>query len=259
MSIWKGLLALVIIMLVGCGTKVELEVPTTASEKQTAPTTSKSITSQGTTTTTMVTTEERTTTMDSILVFEIETISDSLATAMMGKSYQDNPYVQLSDLRCVQTGYVGFDGQAHQGMIIVNKVIAEDTLAIFKELYEAGFPIERMEPMYKYDGDDILSMTANNTSAFNYRVVDGTNKLSRHAYGLAIDINPLINPWVTSTGVSPEEGTVYADRTMNQQGMLREEDVCVKAFKARGFTWGGNWNSSKDYQHFDVRPEDVLK
>ena len=188
------------------------------------------------------------------LSFDIREIDEEMAVYMTGRSFHENPHIQLTDLRYVTTGYIGFDGKAHQGAVIVNQKIAQEVLDIFTELYEAGFPIERMEPIDVYEGSDQASMVANNTSGFNYRVVAGTDKLSNHAYGLALDINPLINPWVTSGGkTDPVEGAVYADRSLDIPGMIHRGDVCYEAFVSRGFSWGGDWKNSKDYQHFDLK------
>lgn len=193
------------------------------------------------------------------LLFRVDLIDEQMAEEMMGKSYHENEHIQLEDLRYVQTGYFGFDGEEHQGAVVVHQAIASDILDIFMELYDARYPIEQLAPIDLYGGDDDASMLANNSSAFNYRVVAGTDRLSRHAYGLAVDINPLINPWVTSNGIYPPEGSVYADRTMEQQGMIKAGDPCYSAFTSRGFEWGGEWNSSKDYQHFDIKIEGINK
>ncbi len=194
-----------------------------------------------------VTTESR------VVVFEVVNIDEATAAFMTGKSYHENNQIFLDDLSLVKVGYIDYNDEPQQGSVIVNKVIAEDVKEIFEELYEARYPIERIEPVANYKGDDDASMVANNTSAFNYRVIAGTDRLSNHAWGLAIDINPLVNPWVTSSGnVYPVEGTVYADRSLEEKGMIKRGDACYNAFTSRGFNWGGDWNNSKDYQHFDI-------
>lgn len=191
------------------------------------------------------------------MVFRIDEIDEVMTKAMMGNSYYENDSIQIMDLRYVQIGYYGFDGLPHQGAIVVHEVIAEDVLEIFTELYDVQYPFESITPIDVYGGDDDASMVANNTSAFNYRVIAGTSRLSRHAYGLAIDINPLMNPWVTSHGIYPVEGRVYADRTLDQEGLIIKGDPCYQAFISRGFEWGGDWKSSKDYQHFDRTIEGI--
>lgn len=185
-------------------------------------------------------------------IFELD---KTMQANMLGKSYHENPQVEFSDLRLVQVVYYGFDDLEHQGQLIVHKVIAQKILDIFEELHEAEFPIEKIQLIDVYDGDDNRSMVDNNTSAFNYRVVEGTNNLSNHSYGLAIDINPLVNPYVTKNGVYPAEGTSYVDREVPAKGMIIKGDICYEAFISRGFSWGGDWKNSKDYQHFDIKIE----
>lgn len=189
--------------------------------------------------------------------FKILPIDSELQTLMDGKSYKKNEIITYADLRCVKIMYYGFDELDHEGMLIVNKAIAEDILTIFKSLYEAKFPIESVRLIDEFDADDELSMAANNTSAFNYRPVSGSEKLSNHAYGLAIDINPLINPYVTEYGVYPDGGEAFTDRTQLYKGMIRKGDICYETFKAHGFTWGGDWHSVKDYQHFEITIEGI--
>ncbi|PKM67529.1 MAG: hypothetical protein CVU95_07410 [Firmicutes bacterium HGW-Firmicutes-2] len=187
-------------------------------------------------------------------IFEID---ETMQTAMLGKSYHENPTIQFTDLRLVKVIYYGFDDLEHQGQLVVHKEIAHKVLDIFKDLHEVAFPIEKIQLIDVYDGDDNKSMIDNNTSAFNYRVVEGTNHLSNHSYGLAIDINPLMNPYVTRNGVYPVEGALYVDRDVPVKGMIIKGDVCYDAFISRGFSWGGDWKNSKDYQHFDIEIEGV--
>ena len=150
--------------------------------------------------------------------------------------------------------HYNFEGEAVEGELICNNAIAADLLEIFYELYLNEYQLERVTLIENYGGDDTLSMADNNTSCFNYRVVDGTKKLSQHAYGLAIDINPFYNPYVTypdgGIRISPPGSEAYADRDSDFPYKIDENDLCYKLFKEHGFTWGGNWNSSKDYQHF---------
>lgn len=185
--------------------------------------------------------------------FTINEIDQELAEFMTGLSYYENDVITLEDLRLVKVIYSGFDGKAHQGELVVNKAIAEDVIEIFKELYAVSYAIEKIELIDYYEGDDAASMVANNTSAFNYRVVAGTSHLSNHSYGLAIDINPLRNPYVTKNGIFPSEGEMYANREVIEQGMIIKDDPCYNAFISRGFSWGGEWVNSKDYQHFDIK------
>ena len=130
--------------------------------------------------------------------------------------------------------------------------LAEDVVDIMHDLFDVSFLIERMEPIDVYDGDDGRSMAANNSSAFNCRPVTGGSTWSEHSYGRAIDLNPLVNPYVVGTTVLPPEGEAYADRTLDAPGMIHDGDAVVDAFAARGWKWGGYWDSPTDYQHFST-------
>lgn len=194
--------------------------------------------------------------VDPMEYFAINEIDDEVFGRIKGKSYKDDCTVPLSDLRYLTVAYYDGEGNVQKGEIICNKLIADDLLDIFQNLYAAEYPIERIRLIDEYDADDRTSMRANNTSSFNYRVVAGTNKLSKHALGMAIDINPLYNPWVKNKGkgqlaVSPEEGRPYADRSKDFPYKIDENDLVYKEFKKHGFIWGGHWNSIKDYQHFE--------
>lgn len=165
--------------------------------------------------------------------------------------------VPYEDLNYVGLKYIDFNGQEQSGELICNKAIAQDMVEIFYELYRNEYRLERVRLIDEYNGDDTASMAENNTSCFNYRVVDGTTSLSKHAYGLAIDINPYYNPYVVfgrnadgSDYISPPGSEVYADRSQSFAYKIDENDLCYRLFTEHGFTWGGNWNSSKDYQHF---------
>lgn len=186
----------------------------------------------------------------------ISPISDTLYERIYKKSYKQDCTVPLTDLSYLTVSYYGFDHVVHTGELIVNKDIAEKTISIFRELFEAEYPIEKICLVDDYDADDNASMSANNTSCFNYRTIDGTSKLSNHSKGRAIDINPLYNPYVRTfngnLSVLPENGSEYADRTGDCPYMIQKGDICYNIFIKYGFTWGGEWNSSKDYQHFEI-------
>lgn len=192
--------------------------------------------------------------------FYYEELPEDVIDRIQGKSYKENCDVPYSELRYVRVLYWGFDEKAHKGELIVNKAIAEDIVEIFRELYDKQYPIERMVLVDEYEADDNTSMAADNTSCFNYRNVDGTNHLSLHSYGLAIDINPKYNPYVRTIDgkkvVTPDNGMEYADRSLDCQYYINTEDACYKAFISRGFTWGGEWVNSKDYQHFQKKLEE---
>lgn len=165
--------------------------------------------------------------------------------------------ISYKDLRYLQVLYYDFNGEVQTGELICNKGIAQDLLDIFYELYLNEYQIEKIRLIDEYNGDDTASMLDNNTSCFNYRVVDGTTSLSKHATGCAIDINPFYNPYVVfnkdgsgKTYISPEGSEIYADRSQDFPYKIDENDLCYKLFKEHGFTWGGDWNSCKDYQHF---------
>ncbi|MFV0342090.1 MAG: M15 family metallopeptidase [Anaerocolumna sp.] len=189
------------------------------------------------------------------IAFYYETIEDNLKLRINGRSYKQDCTVPYDELRYVRVLYYGFDQMTHIGELIVNKQIAKDIADIFKELYLAQYPIEKMVLIDEYEADDEASMADNNTSSFNFRTMTGSTSLSKHALGLAIDINPLYNPYVKASGskiiVSPNTGYEYNDRTLDNPYYIMKDDVCYNAFVNRGFTWGGSWKSIKDYQHFE--------
>ncbi len=186
--------------------------------------------------------------------FYYEDINEDIKSRIVGKSYKEDCTVSFEELRYVRVLYYGFDEETHIGELIVNKAVASDIADIFAELYAAKYPIEQMVLVDEYDADDNASMAANNTSSFNYRTVPGSAHLSRHALGLAIDINPLYNPYVqyseNGTVILPPEGKEYADRALDCPYYIKEDDLCYNAFTKRGFTWGGFWKKEPDYQHF---------
>ena len=149
-------------------------------------------------------------------------------------------------LDLVTVKYYGFDRKLHQGQIIVNKEIANDIVEIFKVIEEIKFPVEKVVPIVEYNWSDEKSMNDNNTSSFNYRFISGSRILSMHANGLAIDINPKQNPYVKN-GTSIPAGSEYKLKNM---GTIEPDSKIVKVFKEKGWTWGGDWKSLKDYQHF---------
>lgn len=195
--------------------------------------------------------------------FYYEPLSDNLRRFMTGVSYPasegenavTNPAITFEELRYVHIYHYNFDGEIIEGELVCNEYIAQDLVEIFYELYRNEYRIEKVLLIDEYDGDDDASMTDNNSSCFNYRVVSGSSSLSKHALGLAIDINPLYNPYITynkdgTENVAPEAAAVYADRSAGFPYKIDENDLCCKLFIQHGFIWGGNWNSVKDYQHF---------
>lgn len=163
---------------------------------------------------------------------------------------------QQVKLDTLKVQYVDFQGEAQQGVLICNTQITSDLKIIFEELYKAKYPIERICPISEYDNDDERSMRANNTSCYCYRVVEGSTKLSKHAQGLAIDINPLYNPCVRRKKdgtllIQPATGKPYVNRNKNFKYKITKQDLCYRLFIEHGFQWGGEWRSLKDYQHFE--------
>ena len=189
-------------------------------------------------------------------LFFAEELNDAVFTRINGLSYTENPNVKRSDLSYLKMLYYGFDGNTYVGEMIVNQKIESDILQIFRTLYENKYPIEKMVLIDNYDASDTLSMEDNNTSAFNYRTISGSDKLSNHSYGMAIDLNPKYNPYVKtasdgSVTCQPESGREYADRSKDFAYKIDENDLAYRLFTEAGFTWGGNWNNVKDYQHFE--------
>ena len=189
--------------------------------------------------------------------FVARPISDAVFSRMQGKSYKSGCTVPRETLRYLQVLHRNADGKTQLGEVVCNASIANDLLIIFRQLYDAAYPIERMVLIDEYDADDERSMTANNTSCFNFRPVSGSSKLSKHAQGLAIDINPLYNPCLSlGTGkVEPSAGKRYAVErskiTDTKVPLINTKDLCYRLFRERGFKWGGSWMSKKDYQHFE--------
>lgn len=162
--------------------------------------------------------------------------------------------VAVGDLRLLTITYWGFDSQVHTGELVVHEDQAPKVLVAMRRLFEARFPIERMELVDNYGGDDDRSGEANNTSAFNCREVkDSPGVWSQHALGRAIDINPVQNPYISGSGkISPPSGAAFEDRSRRLPGMIHPKDAVVTAFGSIGWEWGGYWSASKDYQHFSL-------
>lgn len=187
--------------------------------------------------------------------FYISEITDDIFARMQGKSYKEDCTVPREDLRYVHVRHMGFDGEAKDGELVVNKAIADDVLAIFEELYKADYPIEKVRLVDEYDADDEASMSDNNSSAFNFRFISHTTRISKHGLGMAVDINTRYNPYVKTVdgklSIEPANGADYVDRSKDFPYKIDHEDLCYKLFKEHGFTWGGDWTHSKDYQHFE--------
>jgi D-alanyl-D-alanine carboxypeptidase-like protein len=167
-------------------------------------------------------------------------------------SYRAGCPVAPADLRLVRVSYYGFDGTARVGALVVHRRVARDVVSVFRRLYVARFPIRRMTPVSAYRGSDEASMAADNTSGFNCRRAVGGSGWSAHAYGLAIDVNPVENPYVLGSKVLPAAGRRYLDRSRRRRGTAVAGGTLVRAFASIGWSWGGRWTGSPDYQHFSA-------
>jgi hypothetical protein len=181
----------------------------------------------------------------------VQRISPELQSRM--SSWRPGCPVHISNLRLLRVSHWGYDGVVHRGRLIVNRRQAWPVVRVMRRLYAIRFPFRRIWLVDAYGSSDDRSLAANNTSAFNCRFVAGTARWSEHAYGRAIDINPVQNPYVSSSGhVSPPRGAAYVDRSRRAKGMIHAGDAVVRAFAAIGWGWGGYWASPKDYQHFSA-------
>lgn len=197
-----------------------------------------------------------------------------------GISYRENEQISPAELRYLRIPYFDFNGEMRTGEMICNHSIAMPLLDIFHTLFEHRYPVERIQLVDDFQADDDLCCLKNNTSCFNYRTIAGTDTLSRHAFGMAVDVNPFFNPYVTyiskntdgtaditgaanadahnaSTNsniqirISPPGSEAYADRERDFPHKIAPGDLCYELFKSHGFTWGGDWTHCKDYQHFE--------
>ncbi|OBH25413.1 peptidase M15 [Mycobacterium sp. E342] len=178
---------------------------------------------------------------------------DPVTAAELGASWRPGCPVEPGRLRRITFAHIGFDGQAHRGELIVQEDLVPDVIAIFEQLYRLRYPVEKIRTVDHYsDADDELSMEDNNTSAFNCRTIPGTDEWSPHAYGRAIDLNPLVNPCLYASGYfEPRNAAAYLDRSRTDPGLLHAGDPAVRVFTDRGWRWGGEWTAPLDYQHFE--------
>lgn len=182
-------------------------------------------------------------------------ITDSIFRGMIHKSFPTNCTTKREDLSYLHLLHIGFDLRVHEGELIVHKELAADVLNIFYQLYENKYPIEKIKLIDEYEADDHASMRDNNSSGFNFRKIANTNRLSNHSMGRAIDINPLYNPYVRYVNnelvCDPKEGMCYMDRQKEFPYKIDRKGICYQLFCSYGFTWGGDWKNSLDYQHFE--------
>jgi len=179
---------------------------------------------------------------------------ERVTAAGLGASWHRGCPVAPAQLRLIRLRYVGFDGRPHLGALVVNASVVHDVTRAFATLYGERFPVRRMQPISVYGGSDDRSMAADNTSGFNcrYAVAPGPKKWSVHAYGEAVDVNPVENPYLVGSVVLPEAGTRFLDRTSVRPGMAVRGGPLVQAFALVGWSWGGRWTGSPDYQHFSA-------
>jgi len=183
---------------------------------------------------------------------QVRTLTAAERAGMTPSVWRPGCPVGLSQLRRVSVSVVGFRGRPSRGVLVVHHGAAADVVGVFRQLYRARFPIRRMVPIERYGGDDFASIEADNTSAFNCRPATGSSRWSEHAYGRAIDVNPIQNPYVSGGRTSHRASVPFLDRSPYRRGMAVEGGALVRAFDAAGWGWGGRWGSPTDYQHFSV-------
>ena len=189
--------------------------------------------------------------------FAADPIPDEVWQRMQNKTYKENPYIQRSDLRHIRALHWDYDEKIHIGEMVCNKLIADKVARILRQLFDAKYPIQRMLLPDVYDADDETQMRDNNSSCFCYRAIAGTTKLSKHARGLAVDINTLYNHYYKdredgSRFIQPATAAEYCDRTKEFPYKIDHEDLCFRLFTEAGFEWGGDWTTCKDFQHFEL-------
>lgn len=201
------------------------------------------------------------TTLNAQYNYTISDITKNIENRMIkGNSYKNGCPVKLKDLKYLTLSYINFENKSKIGELIVHKDISEEMIEIFEELYNINYPIYKMQLVSDFKADDFTSIEENNTSAFNCRNIANTSRWSNHAYGRAIDINPIQNPYISKSGkIFHKDSEQYRKRehidllNLQDKARLLKQDKAVKIFKKYGFIWGGDWNSIKDYQHFDKR------
>ena len=184
---------------------------------------------------------------------QVAAIPAEVEASMRGVSWREHARCPaFGALALVRLTHHGLDGAVHQGELVIAAAVADDVVRAFERLFAARFPIERMQRIDAYDADDDRSMAANNSSGFCFRTVAGTDELSLHAYGTAIDINPALNPYIKGERICPPAARAYLDRTDVRPGMIVRPGPVTDAFDAIGWEWGGDWTRAKDYHHFAI-------
>lgn len=186
-------------------------------------------------------------------IYAINKVTNNYQNSMLKTgSWRTECPVKISSLRVLTLTYFGFDGKTHQGEIMVNKDVSDSVIRAFHLLFNAHYPIHRMNLVEVYGADDEKSMLADNTSGFNCRGIPGSTEWSQHAYGRAVDINPFENPEIRNGVADPVAASKFKNRDLKINGMIRPGDTAVRAFSAVGWSWGGYWDFPKDYQHFSL-------
>ena len=194
--------------------------------------------------------------------FCISTINDEIFSKINGKSYKKDCTIPLENLRYLSLLHKDLNGNILNGEMICNVKIAEDLIDIFQKLFKASYPIEKIRLIDEYEADDELSMRDNNSSCFNFRFVSFTQRISKHGYGLAVDINPLYNPYIKTVDgkkiIAPDNSADFEDREKTFPYKIVEDDLCCQLFREHNFLWGGNcWDDEKDYQHFFIEDDSI--
>lgn len=188
--------------------------------------------------------------------FRISEVDARIFARMVGKSYKAGCPVPVNELRHLSILHRNLHGDTLEGELVCHARIADSLVEIFEQLYEASYPIERVRLIDEYDADDEMSMRDNNSSCFNFRRVSFTDRISLHGYGMAVDINPLYNPYVKTVAgkkiIAPETAVDFVSREKKFPYKIERSDLCCQLFIEHGFSWGGDWNDEKDYQHFFV-------
>lgn len=203
-----------------------------------------------------IATADATANRDPYFQYKITAIPANYQRVMEQYTWHPGCPVPIKDLAYLTLSYWGFDQKTHTGVLIVNKKLALEVVAIFRELYLQKFPIERMEPMDAFKGDDAVAMAANNTYAFNcHTMINDPSRFSLHSYGYAISLNTLLNPHVTNDNqVLPPKGIAYLDRSKPVPGMIIGDNDAYQTFAKAGWAWGGNHVDQKAYHLFAKQP-----
>ena len=253
LALTAGALLAACALVAGCGLDAAASALTSAEASSAPASPSPSVSAAVTATPTASPTPTPTPSPTPTFRAKVEPIPDALRTRMISVgSWRRGCPVPISRLRLLTLRYWGFDGESHRGNLVVARGVAWRVVRVFHALFDKRFPIRRMRLIENFAADDHKSMAADNTSAFNGRYVSGTHRWSMHAYGIAIDLDPVENPYVSGSYVSPPQGRAYADRSLRRRGMIHAGGKVVQAFAAVGWEWGGYWRPARDYQHFSA-------